>query len=530
MADPHHAARSGMYPPWSFPAPVGSWSISAASLMGLCWPLGFAPFHLTPLPMLLLAALFALVSRQSARAAFWHAYLFALAGFVAGLYWISHTLHDYGSMGWPLAIGLMLLLAALLAFLPALGVGLSRRFVRHRDPAFLLAMPAAWILMEWLRATLFTGFPWLSLGYSQTLSPLGGLAPWLGVFGVGLAAVALSGLLAWSWAKETRRALWLIGAPAVMAVVFAAQGLGEVNFTHPAGPPLKLRLLQGNIPQAVKWTSAAVGPTLQAYTNLLLQSPPGTNLVVMPESAIPLFRDEAQPLLKSMAAWSKQHRTKIILGIDERVAGPHGVKFYNSALVIQGELPMRSYRKRHLVPFGEYLPLRPVLGAIANQLVPGQGDFSAGHRDGFMDLKGEAPGLSICYEAAFGNAIRNDVRAGAQFLLNISNDDWFGHTIAPHQHLQMAEMRARENQRDLARATNTGITVFIGPDGRPRERLPQFVRGALDGEIQPRLGLTPYARWGDTPVLALVAIMLLGAGVWEARLRRAARRAVPALS
>lgn len=524
MTEHTPGGKQGIYPPWSFPAPVGNWSVSMALLLGLCWPLGFAPFHFSPLPPLALTALFAILSRQSAKAAFWHTYLFALAGFVAGLYWLSHTLHIYGFMGWPLAISLMLLLCMWLAFLPALGMGLVRRFVRHNGPGFLLAMPAAWILMEWLRGVLFTGFPWLSIGYSQTSSPLGGMAPWLGVYGVGLVSALLAGLVAWTWAKETRRALWVIGMPLVALIVFATELAGRVDFSQPAAPPTPVRLLQGNIPQAVKWSPEAVEPTLQTYIKLLLDTPPGTRLVVMPESAIPLFRDEAESLLRGMAQWSAQHQTAIILGIDERNTSPDGLKVYNSALLIQGNAPMRSYHKRHLVPFGEYLPLRPILGRIANQLVPGQGDFNAGSGSGDLALPEGEAGMSICYEAAFGNELRDDVYNGARFLVNISNDDWFGNTIAPHQHLQMAQMRARETQRDMVRATNTGITVFIDRWGHVVKRLPQFDTAGLNGVIRPRTGLTPYVRWGDGPVLLLVGLALLGAGLWEARLCQLTRR------
>lgn len=519
---PERISGTRDYPPWSFPPPVGYWSVSLAVLLGLCWPLGFAPFGFTPLPILLLAALFALTSRHGPKAAFWHAYLFGLAGFAAGLYWISHTLHTYGFLPWPLAIVLMLLLAAVMAFYPAIAVGLARLIFPNRTLAFLVGMPLLWVLLDWLRGHLFTGFPWLSLGYSQTLAPLGGLAPWVGVYGIGLVAAWMAGLLAWSWAEETRRALWLIGFPTVLVIMGLTQLMGQAELTRPVDSPLKVRLLQGNIPQAVKWSPEAVEPTLRTYVNLLLQTPPGTDLVVLPESAIPLFRDEVPALLRGLALWSQRQGTAIILGIDERVPRGNGVDYYNSALAITGQRPIQSYHKRHLVPFGEYVPLRPWIGGVVNQLVPGQGDFSKGTSVGVLRLAGQSTGTSICYEAAFGDEIRSDVRAGARFLLNISNDDWFGDTIAPHQHLQMAQMRARESQRPLVRATNTGITVFIGPDGRIQSRLPQFQTGALNGALQPRTGLTPYARFGDWPVLLLAGFGLLSGWTWQWRQQRLA--------
>ncbi|MEK8088960.1 apolipoprotein N-acyltransferase [Thermithiobacillus plumbiphilus] len=510
---------SPAYPAWAFPRPVSVWSAFMALLLGLAWPLGFAPFNLSALPLLILAALFALLARQGPKAAFAHTYLFALAAFGAGLYWISHTLHAFGGMSWPVAILLMLLLSAYLALFPAIALGLARRVFPERGPLLLIALPAFWVLGEWLRGHLFTGFPWLTLGYSQATAPLGGLAPWLGTYGISLVAAWMAGLLAWSWAQETRRAIWLVGFPVVMGVMLASHLLGQVSFSRPAGQPTKVYLLQGNIPQAVKWSPEQVEPTIKRYVDLLLSTPPGTQLVVMPESAIPLFRDEVPTLLQAFSRWALNHDAEIVLGIDERVARGQVVDYYNSAIALDGRR-VTAYRKRHLVPFGEYLPLRPLISRFASQLVPGEGDFSSGQQIGVLPVGSSAAGISICYEAAFADEIRSDVVGGARFLLNISNDDWFGNTVAPYQHLQMGQMRARESERFLARATNTGITVIVGPDGQIQARLPQFKPGALTGVIQGRSGLTPYARHGDGPVFLAAALLIAFALLWQMRARR----------
>lgn len=504
------------YPPWGFPRPVSGWSTSMAIVLGLAWPLGFAPFNISALPLLILAVLFALLARQGTKAAFAHTFLFALASFGAGLYWISHTLHEFGGMSWPLAILLMLLLSTYLALFPALALGLARRLFPQRQALLLMGLPASWVLGEWLRGHLFTGFPWLTLGYSQATAPLGGLAPWIGTYGISMVAAWMAGLLAWTWAQETRRAIWLIGFPVVIAITLVSYLLGQVSFSRPLGQPLKVYLLQGDIPQAVKWSPDQIEPTLKRYVDLVLSTPPGTRLVVMPESAIPLFRDEVTTLLQSFSRWALQHQATIVLGIDERVARGQAVDYYNSALALDGRRAT-VYRKRHLVPFGEYLPLRPVLSRFASQLVPGEGDFSAGRGLGVLPVDKSAAGISICYEAAFPDEIRRDVLGGARFLLNISNDDWFGNTIAPYQHLQMGQMRARESERFLARATNTGITVIVAPDGKIIGRLPQFRPGALAGSIQGFTGLTPYTQTGDAPVLYLAGGLLALGLLWQRR-------------
>lgn len=497
--------------------PVGYWSVAVALLLGASWPLGFAPFSWTPIPILALAGLFALTARQTAKAAFWHTWLFGWAGFAAGIYWLVHTLFAFSQTPLLLAIAGVLLLSAYLALFPALALGLARRAFGGNGPMLLAAMPALWILLEWLRGHTLTGFPWLSLGYSQTLAPLGGLAPWLGMYGVGFAAAWLAGLLAWCWVKESQRVFWLIGFPAALLLVLGAEGLGRVHLTQNAGAPVPVRLLQGNIPQDIKWSPAMAAETMQRYYRLVTAAPPQTRLVILPESAVPLFQDEAQDYLRLLRQWAGQHNASLILGMDERQPGRDAFAYYNSALALDVR-HTQHYRKRHLVPFGEYVPLRPLLGLFIEQLAPGQGDFQSGSQTGATRIGGHYPGISICYEAVVGELIRADVLAGARFLVNISNDDWFGDTSAPHQHLQMAQMRARESQRELVRATNTGITVIVGSDGQIRARLPQFRIGALDGEVQPRTGLTPYLRYGDGPLFSALGLLL--AIVWWKGRRR----------
>lgn len=494
------------FPPWHFPAPVGVWSVIAALLLGAAWPLGFAPFSWSPLPILALAGIFALSARQSPKAAFWHGYLFGWAGFASGLYWLVHTLSAFSETPLVLAIAGVLLLAGYLALFPALVLGIARRW--FSGTALLLTMPLLWVMAEWLRGHLFTGFPWLSLGYSQTLAPLGGLAPWMGVYGVGFAAAWLAGLLAWCWAKESQRVFWLMGFPSTLLLVFGAEALGRVNFTQPVAAPVQVRLLQGNIPQSIKWSPTMAVETMQRYHRLLNATPAQTRLVIMPESAIPLFQDEAQGYLTLLQQWAEQHQAGLILGIDERLLRGDVYHYYNSALLLDAK-QTQHYRKRHLVPFGEYVPLRPWLGLIIEQLVPGQGDFQRGRAVGTHSSNGQIAGISICYEAVVAELIRADVLAGARFLVNISNDDWFGDSTAPHQHLQMAQMRARESQREMLRATNTGVTAIIGSDGHIRAHLPQSKIGALDGQVQPRTGLTPYLRYGDGPLFGGLGLLLL---------------------
>ncbi len=481
-------------------------AMAQAALAGAAFPLAFAPFGWWPLAVLAPAVLFRLLAAPLApRRAFALGWAFGLGAFGVGVSWVYVSLHDYGGAPAPLAAFLTLVFVAGLALLPGLlGWGVARLAPPGAARA-LLSLPAAWALLEWVRGWLLTGFPWLLLAHAMTDAPLAGLAPVLGQHGVGLAAAWLAGLLAWAAGAPRRRAA---AAAAGLALVLGAGALAaRIEWTRPAGEPVAVALVQGNVSQRRKWLPAERARTLALYRELTLAEAGRARLVVWPESAIPAFADQARGYLDDLAARLAPAGTALVTGILHRDRRT-GV-YHNSILAVgSGGL----YHKRHLVPFGEVLPLRGLLGRAANLLNVPYADFTPGPpMQPPLHAGGLRLGATVCYEIAFPALVRSALPE-AGVLVNVSNDGWFGGSLAPHQHLQIARLRALETGRPLLRATNTGITAVIDARGRLRARAPQFEVAVARARVAPRAGATPYVRWGDAPALALAgAALALGA-------------------
>jgi len=463
--------------------------------------LAFAPFHLGWLALITLALLLHLLWRTPGAgraAALGYAFGLGLMGF--GVFWLRISIAQFGGVTPVLAVAFTLLFVLLMALYFALLAWLVRRIGEGQgEVAFmLLTAPAAWLLVEWLRGWLFTGFPWLSLGYSQIDLPLAGYVPLFGVFGSGALLVLSAGLL-----NLWRRAWPLLLLPGLWIGGWYLQTL---QWSEPVGEPLRVSLVQGNIPQEDKWKRSLRGPSIELY-RLLSQQGRDAQLLIWPETAIPAFDSDVeqsvlQPLHVQMVAEGRDLLTGIVVG--ERDG-----RYYN-AMISLGVSGRDQYLKRRLVPFGEYLPLKPLLGPLLDFLHIPMSDFSVGG-DGkpLISLAGHPAGIDICYEDAFAAEVLRALPE-ARFLVNASNDAWFGDSLAPHQHLQIARMRSLESGRYLLRATNTGISAVIDPAGRIIAQAPQFEQAVLNERIQPMQGLTPYARWGDTPLLVIAALLLLG--------------------
>jgi apolipoprotein N-acyltransferase len=463
----------------------------AALSLGALLVLAFAPFGQGWLAPLLIALLFHLLytAHRPARAARL-GYAFGLGLLGPGVFWLRISIDQFGGVPSWMALLFTLLFIAGVALFFALAGALSAwlRVGRGRGFFMLVAAPLAWLLAELLRAYLFTGFPWLSLGYSQIDLPPAGFAPLLGVFGVGLLVSLSAGLLnLWRspWALPLLGVLWLTG-----------YGLAGMDWTRARGEPLPVALVQGNVPQSQKWLPSQFLPSLARYRKLSDQAPEA-RLLVWPETAIAAFDDRVRDsVLDPLAMQMWGRGADLLAGIVARA--PDG-RYFNAMLGL-GISGRQAYYKRHLVPFGEYLPLRPLLQPLLDFLSIPMSHFSPGDGRGrTLRLAGYRVGVDICYEDAFGDEVIQALPRAA-FLVNASNDAWFGDSLAPHQHLQIARMRALETGRWLLRATNTGITALIGPHGRVRQRLPQFRAGVLRGRIQPMQGATPYVRWGDAPL------------------------------
>jgi len=468
-----------------------------AFLLGALAVAGYAPFHLYPLAILALAGLFRLWRAQiTPRAGFALGYCYGLGLYGAGVSWVFVSLHDFGGMPWPLAALATAGFCTFLALFPAAAGWVSAHF--HKRRAW--AMPFAWVLAEWVLNWIFTGFPWMALGYSQAPhSPLAGLAPVLGVYGVSLAAAACAALVAaWLGGAARRRII-----AALLVFWVAGSTLKQVEWTAPAGEPIRVSLLQGNIPQDLKWQPEEIRSTLETYHELARQNP--AQLVVMPETALPLLPEHVPAeYFESLIAQARISGGDMLLGLPEKVDG----RYYNS-MVSLGTAPVQVYRKSHLVPFGEFIPLKSVIGWVYDDLLNMPlADLSPGPATQRpLQIAGQKVAVNICYEDVFGEEIIRQLPE-ATLLVNASNDAWYGRSLAAHQHRQISQMRALETGRMMLRATNTGATAVIDPQGRVLAEAEHFTATALTGQAQGYSGATPYVKWGNWPAILLAALAL----------------------
>jgi apolipoprotein N-acyltransferase len=495
------------------------------ALAGALTVFAYAPFGVPGLEAAMLAVLFfawqhAERARDAARAGF----AFGVGLFGAGVSWVYVALKTFGGMPAPVAVVATAGFVAYLALWPALAGYLGSRITAPTSVGRAIACVAAWALCEWLRGFVLSGFGWLALGYAELpSSPLRGYAPVGGVFLVSLAVAAIAmiaALVVDALAANSRRTL-LASAFVLILVVALGEGLARIDWTRSSGPPLRVSLVQGNILQEVKFDRAFRLRTIDIYTDLIERSR-GT-LIVLPESAFPMFADQVPgAAIERLRAIVTARDATLLLGLftaEPPLPGQEQERYYNTVVMLDAR-DADLYRKRHLVPFGETIPADAVFGwfirrvlsiPIANQ-TPGdaaQPPFA---------IAGQRVAVNICYEDAFGGELIGDAR-GAAILVNVTNDAWYGESIAAYQHNQISAMRALETGRPMLRATNTGITSTIGHDGREVSRLPWFTRGILETEVQGRSGETPYVRFGDWLVVGL-SIVFYAAAFWLARKRR----------
>ncbi|WP_413816409.1 apolipoprotein N-acyltransferase [Pigmentiphaga sp.] len=508
-----------------------------------------APFPAWFLPLLqgsTFGAMSWLVWRAATlRRAIWTGAAFGAGTFAVGISWIYVSLHVYAYMAAPLAALGVGLLAAYLALYPALATGVAwwlsqRPSADGASPRLasalvcVLAMAAAWTGAEWLRGVLFTGFPWLNIGYAHVDGPLRGWASLLGVYGTAFAAALTASGLAWTIAAlcrrdaSQRRATLRAGWPAgVAALAMLALGLAAAQWlwVRPYGSPLTVRLVQANIPLSDKFDPAQIWHGMDLHRDLA-ERPRGDGrpiaLTVLPETAVPVFQDQL-----SAAAWKEwvdsaaTHGGTFALGVAMRDIRADRDYYYNSVITLDGNTAPdrlvsghveRRYDKRHLVPFGEFVP--PGFRWFVDEMVMPLGDFDRGAaRQKPFDIGGQYIAMNICYEDVFGEELLPAVRGGTSdpggtILANVSNLAWFGNSLALPQHLQMSRMRVRETGRPMLRATNTGMTAAIDAQARVIGKLAPHTAAALDVTVQGTTGLTPYARTGNAPVLVLVATIL----------------------
>ena len=495
----------------------------------------FAPFSLWPLGIICWMGLYLLLREAgSLRSAAGIGFAFGMSQFLAGVSWVYVSMHDIGGMAMPLALTATVLFTAYLALYPALASlifrfcsqgptkpGTSNQARRPDQGRFgPLLFAACWLLTEWLRGTVFTGFPWLNLGYTQTPpSPLAGYAPVLGGYGLTFLAAWLAGVGAELWLRLRNNAWrWSSAANPHAAIIFiiclTGSVLHHVPWTQPEGNPLKVSLLQGNIPQSMKWQPELYVQTLLTYFQLARNNP--ATLMVLPETAIPSLLSEAPTeFLQDLQRIGQEQRGNILMGVPTGDSAPDRNWYANSA-VSMGVDPLQVYNKVHLVPFGETTP--PGFGWFLKQINMPLPDFTRGTQDQpLMQLSHQKIAVNICYEDIFGAEIARRAH-GASIMVNLSNTAWFGDSLAQPQHLQIAQIRALENGRPMLRATNTGMTAIVGPKGERQAVLAAFTRNALVGSVQGMTGQTPYQYLRDLPIL-VISLLFVMVGLLTRRYR-----------
>ncbi|MGB5258342.1 MAG: apolipoprotein N-acyltransferase [Woeseiaceae bacterium] len=481
-----------------------------AFILGSCMSLSFAPFGLSLLAPLLLLPLLFVCMNVSPRDAAAHAFWFGLGMFLTGTYWIYISVHVFGNAALWIALLLMVGLALIMALLVGIAGWLISRLSKGETWLMLLVAPASWVAIEWTRGWIFTGFPWLALGYSQIDSLFAGWAPVLGVYGVSfMLLVSTTAVIVTIMSAGMQR---ILGVAAILLPWLVGGLLLIPDWTEPSGKPIRASIVQAGVSQDKKWDRDQLEPIMEFYRRSTL-SVADSEIVVWPEVAIPALNDQVKNYINLIQNDLRGSRRSVVFGILERsFERDANGKVYNSVLLLSGRQPqVQAYRKRHLVPFGEYFPVPDsVRQWMKMQNLP-HSDLSPG--EAVQPLLEAANGaklaVAICYEDAYGEE-QLYAFPEASLIINVSNDAWFGDSIAPHQHLEIARMRALEVGRNAIRSTNTGVSAFIGFDGKLLEVGKQFEPELMTADIEPRRGMTPYAGFGNVPIISICLIIVVG--------------------
>nr|WP_293227324.1 apolipoprotein N-acyltransferase [Moritella sp.] len=474
----------------------------------------FAPFDYTISLYVSLFALLFVIDNKSAKHAAGYGFLWGLGFFVAGLHWISVSILDFGGLPVPVAALLVVLLCAYLAIYPALCAYLVNRFASHSSLLrYFIAFPAIWLITDWLRGWVMTGFPWLQFGYSQMDTPLVNYAPILGVEGITAAVCLLTASLYYVY----RERKFVMPAVVMSVILFSAMASKGQQWTIPQASK-SIALVQGNTDQAEKWLPEKRTDILNTYLTLSLDNT-DADIIIWPESAIPALEFQVKSYLDYVSDLMRQSNTTLITGIINYQRVDDIDEYYNAVIVLgqpeqeTNHSPVNDrYYKNKLLPIGEFVPFEDLLRPIAPLFNLPMSSFQRGGEQQLNLAAGNVHiATAICYEIAFNQTLVKTVTPDTGFILTVSNDAWFGTSIGPDQHLEIARMRAFEFQRPVIRSTNTGITAIYDAQGQEVGRIAQFEKAVLRAQVTPYQGTTPFNRYGNTPLLILA--LLLSAGV-----------------
>ncbi len=487
---------------------------------GAVMPLTLAPLNWWLAGILSCAGLAALMQKMPLTGCFRRSFWYGTGMFAIGASWVYNSIHDFGNAPVPLAATLTALFVLLLALLFALPLSLFSTLNRDARAA-VVAFPSLWIVSEWFRGWVFTGFPWLYLGYGFIDTPLAGWAPIAGVLAISWVAAFSGAAIALLMRSHRHRKPAAASIFLVSLVLVAGLFFNRIEWTDPSEKTITAGSIQPAVPLAAKWNPANLEDILALYlrqTRLL----EGSELVIWPESAIPRVASEVQGFLQTLHQRATRSGLSLLVGIPTIDAETGD--YYNS--VISLGVATGSYHKQHLVPFGEYVPLEQWLRGTIDFFDLPMSSFSPGaKKQNLIETKGVKIATAICYEIAFPGLVA-EIAGSANMILTVSNDSWFGDSLGPKQHFEMARMRALENSKPVLRSTNDGISAIIDHRGNITAVIPAFERTVLKGAILPRQGTTPFGRWGSGPILVFSLLMLLTAGGINLRGRARADRKV----
>ncbi len=478
-------------------------------LLGAACVLGFAPYYFYPASIISILGICSYwFQARSYQQAAKFGFIYGLGLYTVGIYWIYISLHDFGNMPAFMAAFFTFLLSAFMALFPALVGGLSKWLSNTQPKYMAIAIPVFWALSDWVRSWIFTGFPWLTMGYSQVpYSPLAGYIPVVGVYGVSMITVLIASLLALLWVNRSDHTPWKYSAFALMLIIPIIGGLLKfVAWSTPVGKPISVALLQGNIAQEIKWSPEFAQKTIDLYLDMVKKTK--ADLVVLPETALPVISNQIDPsITKEISSHVSANNGNLIMGMVEYHNATES--YFNSA-ISYGIAPSQYYQKDHLVPFGEFIPLKWAFGWIYRDWLnmPLSDMSRGGTKQRPMPLGNQKVAVNICYEDVFGEEIIRQLPE-ATLLVNISNDAWYGKSYAAYQHMQFSQTRALETGRMALRATNTGATAIIDSHGYVTAHAPHDENIILEGQAQGYTGATPYVRFGNWLFLFISFIAIL---------------------